>query len=124
MVYEDYKGIPRCQIEDALKSGQDVILRVDVQGAATLRRLYPEAVLIFLIPQNEEEWLNRLQQRRSESPESLKIRVDKATEEIAQLKKFNYIVVNADACLSNAVEDILHIIEVEHMRTIPRKILK
>ena len=62
LVYEDYKGVPKPQIREALASGKDVILRVDVQGAATLRALCPEALLIFLIPDNQEEWLERLMQ--------------------------------------------------------------
>jgi guanylate kinase len=55
LVYEDYKGVPKPQIREALASGKDVILRVDVQGAATLRGLCPEAILVFLIPENEPE---------------------------------------------------------------------
>jgi len=69
MVYSDWKGIPRSQVDDALRSGKDVVLRVDVQGAMKLRKLYPEAVLIFLIPESVDEWYNRLRSRNTDSPD-------------------------------------------------------
>ena len=122
-VYEDYKGIPRWQIDEALLSGRDVILRVDVQGAATLRGLYPEAVLIFLVPKTTEEWYNRLTARNSETPESLKVRVETAKQEVNQIDLFDYIVVNANECLEEAIDDIIDIINAEHHKTKHRKII-
>ena len=61
-VYNDYKGIPKQQVRDALASGQDVIMRLDVQGAATVRSLSPQAVLIFLAPASETELVDRLRE--------------------------------------------------------------
>lgn len=123
MVYEDYKGAPRWQIDDALKSGKDVILRVDVQGAETYRKLYPEAVLIFLIPNTVEEWFGRLMARNTESPESLKVRVDTAKAEVDRIGVFDYVVVNADHLLERAVDDIIDIIKVEHHKVHHRKLI-
>jgi guanylate kinase len=123
MVYQDYKGIPRPQVEEALKCGKDVVFRVDVQGAATIRKLYPEAVLVFLVPNTTEEWFDRLCDRGSETPDSLRIRVDTAIREVAQIDIFDYVVLNAHDRLEAAVADILHILKVEHMRVHPRKIL-
>jgi guanylate kinase len=123
MVYDDYKGAPRWQIDDALKSGRDVVLRVDVQGAATYRRLYPEAVLIFLIPNTIDEWFGRLKARNTESPENLKVRIDTAKEEVAQIGLFDYVVVNADHLLEKAVDDIIAIVNVEHHRVHHRKLI-
>jgi guanylate kinase len=54
VVYNDYKGVPKQQIRDALESSRDVIMRVDVQGAATIRRIVPNAVFIFLAAESEE----------------------------------------------------------------------
>jgi len=54
IVYGQHKGIPKAHVRQALTSGQDVLMRVDVQGATTIRRLVPEAVLIFLMPSSEE----------------------------------------------------------------------
>ncbi len=123
MVYDDYKGAPRWQVDDALKSGKDVVIKVDVQGAETFRKLYPEAVLIFLIPSNIDEWFGRLKARNTESPENLKVRIDTAIEEVKKIDLFDYVVVNAENCLDKAVNDILSIINVEHHKVHHRKLI-
>lgn len=119
-VYQDYKGIPREQLEQAVASNRDVILRVDVQGAETLRALVPDAVLIFLIPSHEKEWLDRLNRRETETPESLALRLKKAKTELESLQKFDYVVVNVDDHLEETVDAIEAIIVAEHHRVIPR----
>ena len=121
-VYDDYKGIPRRQIDQAIQSGKDVIIRVDVQGSAKLRSLYPEAVLIFLIPENEEEWHSRLRNRNTESPESYRLRLETIRKELEKIDLFDYIVVNAHAKLDQAVSIILAIIMAEHHRRNPRRL--
>jgi guanylate kinase len=123
LVYDDYKGIPRWQIDEALLSGRDVVIKVDVQGAATLRNLYPEAVLIFLIPDTVEEWYARLKARNTESPENLKVRVETAKAEVRQIDLFDYIVINAQDRLENAVDDIIDIINSEHHQVHHRKLI-
>jgi guanylate kinase len=120
VVYGDYKGIPKAPIREALESGQDVVLRVDVQGAATLKRLLPEAVFIFLTTLDEDELVERLQNRRTESPESLRIRIATAREELQRLAEFDYVVVNHDDRLAEAVQDVIGIIRAEHCRVHPR----
>jgi guanylate kinase len=116
LVYGDYKGVPADQIEKALCTQCDILLRVDVAGAATLRSKYPEAVLIFLIPSNEEEWLDRFKSRNTETPESLEIRRKTARHELEQLVSFDYLVVNKEGCLDETVDLVLDIIKVEHHR--------
>jgi len=122
LVYDDYKGIPKGQIREALASKRDVILRVDVQGAKTLRQLCPEAVLIFLIPTNEKEWLERLRNRKTETAESLALRLKTAKEELAHLGEFDYVVVNTQDHLEETVNTIVSIIDAEHHRVVPRKV--
>ena len=122
VVYGDYKGVPKSQIREAFATGKDVILRVDVQGAARMRQLFPEAILIFLMPANMEEWIQRLRDRQSETTESLHRRVETARREMEQLKEFDYVVVNANCLLEEAVDNIVAIIDVEHLRVNPRKI--
>lgn len=122
-VYTDYKGIPRWQIDDALTCGQDVILRVDVQGAMKLRAMYPEAVLIFLIPESVDEWYCRLKKRNAETPEELKVRLDTARTEVQKISDFDYVVLNAHDLLDQAVNDIVSIIDAEHHRTHHRKLI-
>jgi guanylate kinase len=121
-VYQDYKGIPKEQVQQAHKSGKDVILRVDVQGAEKLRSLYPEAVLIFLVPHDVEEWKVRLHSRKTETEESYKLRVETAQWELSMLPMFDYVVVNAQDRLPDTVDIISAIIDAEHHRVEPRKI--
>jgi guanylate kinase len=111
------------QVEEALKSGKDVILRLDVQGAATVRKLYPEAILVFLVPNTAEEWYSRLCDRGTETPESLKVRVETAIREVAQIDIFDYVVLNAQNRLDAAVQDVVNILHIEHLRVHHRKIL-
>jgi guanylate kinase len=122
LVYNQYKGIPKQQVQDALASGQDVIMRIDVQGAATVRRLYPEALLIFLTTRSEEELVGRLKSRETETPESLRLRLTTARQEFEQLGLFDYLVVNADGQLDKAVDTISAIIQAEHHRARPRRV--
>jgi guanylate kinase len=121
-VYNDYKGIPKKEVRDALTSGQDVVMRLDVQGAATVRRLAPEAVLIFLTTRNEDELVNRLKGRKTENPEELSLRIATARQELKRVAEFDYVIVNSDGCLDNTIETVRAIILAEHQRVIPRKV--
>ena len=122
LVYDEHKGIPRQQVRDAFASGQDVIMRIDVQGAETICQLYPEALLIFLSTQNEGELIARLKARRTESEEKLQLRIETAREELHKVDLFDYYVVNADDQLDATVDAILAIIASEHRRTNPRQV--
>jgi guanylate kinase len=122
VVYGDYKGIPKQQVRDALASGKDVIMRLDVQGAATVRRLVPDAILIFLTTSSEEELIARLQVRRTESPEQLKIRIATSRQEMKRLHEFDYVVINRQDRLDEAVAQVAAIIEAEHCRVQPRRV--
>lgn len=122
LVYNDYKGIPKSQIRDALASKKDVVLRVDVQGAQTLRHLCPDALLIFLIPTTEKEWLDRLRNRKTETAETLALRLETARKELEHLPDFDYVVVNTENRLEETVDTIVSIIEAEHHRVKPRKV--
>lgn len=119
-VYNDYKGIPRQQVQQALASGRDVVMRLDVQGAETIRKLFPEALLIFLTTQSEVELVERLRLRRTEEPENLKLRIATARQELKRVDIFDYLVVNPDQRLDNTVDTIMAIINAEHYRTHPR----
>lgn len=119
-VYGQYKGIPKAHVRAALDSGKDVILRLDVQGAATVRRLVPEAVLIFLTA-GEEELFGRLQARKTEDAEQLRKRMETCREEMNRVAEFDYIVVNSDCHLDDAVRKIAAIITAEKCRTKPRR---
>jgi len=122
IVYNDYKGIPKQQVREALASGKDVIMRVDVQGAATVRKLAPEAVLVFLTTRSEEELVERLKARRTDTPEDLSLRIATARQELKRAAEFDYVVINADGRLDDTVKTTLAIIDAEHHRVAPRKV--
>jgi guanylate kinase len=122
IVYNDYKGIPKAQVSDALASGKDVIMRLDVQGAATIRKLCPDALMIFLTVQDEDEMVRRLQERKTETPEGLKLRIATARQEMTQVTAFDYVVINREYHLDETVDNIIAIIVAEHHRVQPRKV--
>jgi guanylate kinase len=93
LVYKDYKGIPKSQVREALASGKNVIMRIDVQGAETIRELVKDALLIFLTPQNDDELINRLKNRDTETKESLELRIATTRQEYKKIDLFDYVVV-------------------------------
>lgn len=116
VVYGDYKGIPKFEVQKGLDSGLDVVLRIDVQGAATIRRLVPQAVTIFLVASSEEEMVERLRQRRTEDAGKLAMRIATAREELRRLPEFKYVVVNRDDHLDETVRQVMAIITAERCR--------
>jgi guanylate kinase len=122
VVYGQYKGIPKQQVRDALASGKDVILRIDVQGAATMKRLVSEAVFIFLTAESEEALIKRLMERKTETPDGLKIRAATARDEMKRLNEFDYCVINRDCNLTETAERIAAIIHAEKARVKPRRV--
>ncbi len=122
VVYQDYKGIPKSQVRKALASGENVIMRIDVQGAETVRKLAEDALLIFLSPQNDEELINRLKSRKTETKESLKLRIATTRQEFKKIDLFDYIVVNKDDHLAETVDVIEAIIKAEQQRVNQRDV--
>ena len=116
MVYNDYKGVPKRQIREALDSGRDVIMRVDPQGAATIRKLIPNAISIFLVAESEEAMVTRLRERKSETPEGLSLRIATARHEMRRIVEFDYCVVNAQERQEETVDNILCIINAAKAR--------
>ncbi len=122
IVYGDYKGIPKAQVRQALASGKDVVMRLDVQGAETVRKLVPDALLIFITTESEEELVNRLNARDTETPDSLAIRIATARKELKRLEAFDYVIINHDFRLDDTVDTVRAIIRAEHHRVRPRKV--
>lgn len=122
LVYGEHKGVPKRQVRDAFASGKDVIMRVDVQGAATIRRLAPEAVLIFLTAESKDELVRRLKGRGTETPEKLAERLGKMEWEMSRMQEFDYVVVNREGELDRTVAQIAAIVEAEHCRVHPRRV--
>lgn len=118
-VYEQHKGIPKAHVREALDSGQDVVMRIDVQGAKTVKGLIPAAITIFLLCESEEELVSRLRERRTESQDALQHRLDRAHDEMAKIPEFDYVVVNRRCSLDVAVDEVVAIMAAEHCRSVP-----
>lgn len=121
-VYGNWYGVPKEAVKQALDQGHDTIVKVDIQGAATIKKILPQAVLIFLAPPSMDELLTRLKQRHTESPSDLNLRLKTAEEEIKQLPLFDYIVVNKWDEIDLAVSEIKAIITAEKCRINPREV--
>jgi len=121
-VYGNWYGVPKQPIKQALDKGQDVIVKVDTQGAATIKKILPQAVFIFLTPPSMEELTTRLKQRHTESPFDLALRLKTAEEELKQLPLFDYVVFNQRDDIDRAISDIQAIITAEKCRVTPREI--
>ena len=121
-VYQDYKGVPKSEVRKAIKTNKDIIFRLDVQGTEKVKSLYPQSILIFLIPSNQEEWYKRLGGRRLSKEKDLEMRIKTVRDELEKVFIFDYIVVNAQNKLSKTVEIIEAIITAEHHKTRKREI--
>ena len=119
-VYGNYYGVPRDEVTQALSKGIDVIVKVDVQGAATIKGILPQAVFVFLMPPSMEELERRLKQRHSESSTDLTLRLEKAKEELKSLPLFDYVVISYQGKLDEVVSRIGDIVAAEKCRVGPR----
>jgi guanylate kinase len=122
IVYGDYKGIPKAQVREALASGKDVVMRLDVQGAETVRKFAAEALLIFITCESEDELERRLRERKTETADSLSLRIATARKELQRIGAFDYVIVNHDFHLDDTVNKVRSIIEAEHLRVQHRKV--
>lgn len=96
-IYNDnYYGTPIDKIEEKLNNGFDVVLVIEVEGALKVKKLYPDAVFIFILPPSMEELKNRLIKRGTESPDKILKRFKTAYREINEISKYNYVIVNDD----------------------------
>ena len=116
VVYGNRYGVPKDQVSDALASGKDVIIKSDVQGAETMKRLNPEAVFVFVAPPSMEELERRLRDRRSEATGDLERRLETARLEMERLPMFDYVVVNENGAIDEAAEALEAIMRAERWR--------
>lgn len=119
-VYGNYYGVPKDEVTSALSRGVDGIVKVDVQGAASIKEILPEAVFIFLMPPSMEELERRLRKRRSESSADLALRLKRAKEEIESLPLFDYVITSHQNKLDEVVSQIDAIVAAEKCRVKPR----
>lgn len=122
-VYGQYYGVPKPQIKEALDNGKDVIIKTDVQGAATIKSMAPQALLIFIMPPSMKELERRLMERGTERGAPLGMRLKAAQDEMKQLPLFDYVVINHNDRLEETVATIESIIMAEKHRFPPRKVV-
>jgi len=119
-VYGNYYGVPKDEITSALSKGVDAIVKVDVQGAATIKEILPQAVFIFLMAPSGEELEKRLRKRHSESSADLALRLERAKGEIKSLPIFDYVITSHQNELDEVVSQIDAIVAAEKRRVKPR----
>lgn len=113
VVYGHRSGVPRQQVVEKLREGLDVCVRTDVQGAASIKELAPEAVLVFVAPSSLAELEERIRARGSDDEERVRRRLATAREEMARQDEFEYVIVNAPGRLEATVDRLAEILDVE-----------
>ncbi len=121
-VYGNLYGVPKAPVREALAEGRDAIVRTDVQGAASIRSLAPDALLIFVAPPSLEELERRLRSRDTESAEETALRVEMSRQEMRDAAWFDAVVVNETGGLENAAQEVMAVIERERERVPPRTV--
>lgn len=121
-VYGQYKGVPRFEVRRALASGRDVVMRINVDGAMSIRQLVPAAVLIYIAPASLDELRHRLSLRHTESAAEIEGRLAEAQSEQEQVPRFDYLVLNHENQLDATVGTIRAIITAEKHRVFARQI--
>ena len=117
VVYANHYGVPRTPIRRALERGQDVVVKVDVQGAATIRARSPDGIFIFLAPESMPELYRRLSGRKTDDPDAVMRRFNEASQELLRAPEFDYVVFNESARMESAIDEIVAIITAERLRT-------
>ena len=121
-VYGNRYGVPKEQIRNALAEGKDAFVKIDVQGAATIRALAPDALLVFIAPPSMPELERRLRDRKTESPEQMTLRIETASREMKEADWFDAVVVNETGALDETVEAILRVVDEQRERVPARTV--
>ena len=112
---DNYYGTPRTYVEEQLERGRDVILEIEIQGALNIKKMFPDALLLFVTPPDADELRRRLVGRGTETMDVIKSRMDRACEEAEGMENYDYLIVNDS--LDECVREMHAIIQGEHRRT-------
>lgn len=110
----NYYGTPKKGVEELLAQGKDVILKIEVEGAMNIKRLFPECCMVFILPPSLAELERRLRKRGTETEEKILLRTQQAREELKYAENYDYLVVNGE--LELAVEELISVIRAEKLR--------
>ena len=120
-VYGNWYGVPKAPVRQALAAGWDAVIKVDVQGARSIKQAAPEAVLVFISPPSIDELAQRLKKRNTESPEQLERRLKTAETEMMEMPRFDYVIVNYSGQVERVIAGLEAIITAEKLRVNPRE---
>lgn len=120
-VHGNWYGVPATPVREKLVAGRDVILTIDPQGAQTIRDRVRGAVFVFLAPESLDELVERVEARGTETPEQKTLRLLNAEREMAELPKYDYLIINRHDRQAEAVEHLRAIMRAEHCRVAPRR---
>ena len=112
-------GTSRRTIEDRIAQGSDIILEIDYQGALQIKRMYANAVLIFILPPSWEELRSRLERRGEDAPETIELRLKNAAEELAQAREFDYVIINE--VFERALFDLKAVVHAQRLRYVAQR---
>lgn len=121
-VYGNFYGVPKRELQQAQVKELDAVVKVDVQGAATIKSILPGAVFIFVAAPSMGELKERLKQRKTESGVDLELRTKAAEEEMSSLNLFDYVIINYEGHVERAVSQVESIITAEKCRVKARSI--
>ena len=113
-VHGNHYGTSRKAIEARIQSGEDVVLEIDWQGALQIKQIFPNAILIFIMPPSYEELLQRLNRRGEDTPEVIETRMANARIEVAQAQYFDFVVINA--LFESALFDLKSIVHAQRLK--------
>jgi guanylate kinase len=109
--FDNRYGTSRQQVRETLGEGKDIILSIDVKGARTIKKIFPESISVFVMPPSEKELTERLAGRNTEDKEQLDMRLREARKELEAAEQYDYMIINDD--LDKAVDELKAIIEQE-----------
>ncbi|MBQ3842303.1 MAG: guanylate kinase [Ruminiclostridium sp.] len=110
----NYYGTPKKAVTDMLEAGKDVILKIEIEGAANVRRMFPDCTMVFILPPSFAELDRRLHKRGTETDDVIKQRLETARKELKFAENYDYLVTNA--ALEDAVDDFLAVVRAEKCR--------
>ena len=112
-------GTSKKMIEERIAQGADVILEIDFQGALQIKRIFSNAVLIFILPPSWEELRSRLQRRGEDSPDDIELRLQNAADEMAQAREFDFVIINE--LFERALFDLKAIVHSQRLKYVPQR---
>ncbi len=109
-------GTPRSFVQEKLREGYDLVMKPEVNGALAIKAQFPDAVLVFIVPDKFSHLRSRLEARRTETNEQIAARLEIAHDEFTYIRRFDYLVINEEAQPARAVDDLAAIVRSERYR--------